>query len=439
MTTPSVRVEPAISTWKREGDASSVWATGHQVTHWHAGILAKYLAIDEAAQRYGGRTLNVVVDQDVANPLRVVLPFVHEERVGSQQVRALVNRTVTLGRFSPGVAVGQQAAADARDVLRRLRRAWDEGPGVAACETEPLLEAWSEAQHENTPNLAVQMADVLDTLMTPYRASTPDRVMASALVDDEMVERLRERSLACAVAYNRAAGAVPEAGIGPLHVGVDHVEVPLWALGQGGRGRVYVEQATGELVTFTRGVSLDRLAPRALMLTALMRSRHASLFVHGTGGAVYDRVTEAWWQDWTGETLQPMAMASADGRLDFDVPMASADDVQRAVWWAHHLPHNVTRHVAPDSQASREKADLLQRMDSSANRKERRAFFETLQTLNEGQVAEHHDVVQQANADAKIARIAHANHAVASRRDACFALLPEATLRALRKSLTMNS
>ena len=56
------------------------------------------------------------------------------------------------------------------------------------------------------------------------------------------------------------------------------------------------------------------LMPRALLLTALVRLGMCDLFIHGTGGLIYDRVTEQWFADWLGQaegSIAPMIGVTA--------------------------------------------------------------------------------------------------------------------------------
>jgi hypothetical protein len=84
----------------------------------------------------------------------------------------------------------------------------------------------------------------------------------------------------------------------------------------------------------------DSLAPRALLLTGMMRLGACDLFVHGTGGAIYDPATEAWLSAWLGATLAPTVMVTADLLLPFDEASITPAEVARATWRAHHARHD---------------------------------------------------------------------------------------------------
>ena len=40
-------------------------------------------------------------------------------------------------------------------------------------------------------------------------------------------------------------------------------------------------------------------------MTGMARLAACDLFVHGTGGGIYDTITEAWFREWLGVELAP--------------------------------------------------------------------------------------------------------------------------------------
>ena len=198
------------------------------------------------------------------------------------------------------------------------------------------------------------------------------------------------------------------------------------------RRRVYADLADRRpLLTLEDGTPLGDdadLAPRALWMTALLRRDPAAcgLFVHGTGGGRYDRITDRWWAAWRGEPLAPVAVATADARLAFPgVAVAEPADVTRAVWFAHHLPHNLDRHLKLTGARASEKHKLLRHMDDDRDPRRRRVAFTRLQQLNAELAAAHPDALQRARAAAHAARRGVRHAAVARRRDWPFVYFSE--------------
>lgn len=139
----------------------------------------------------------------------------------------------------------------------------------------------------------------------------------------------------CVRAYNEAVASVPHARLAPLHL--DHprgIELPLWSLPGSGGSRARVYAATLD------AADPGALAPRAILMTGLLRLAGCDLFIHGTGGRAYEAVTERWFRDWLGVTLAPMAVATADLRLPLEAPCVTDADVARARWEAHRALHD---------------------------------------------------------------------------------------------------
>jgi hypothetical protein len=159
------------------------------------------------------------------------------------------------------------------------------------------------------------------------------------------------------------------------------------------------------------------------------------LFIHGKGGWLYDRITEEWWREWAGEELAPMAVVSADVRMDFEAPVADRAAVDRAVWWAHHVPHNVDRATHADGPLAARKRDILAHMDDDRDPRRRAAAFAELHKINARLVEEHPDVIANARLDLERARTGLLNRQVAMKRDWFFGLYPPEKLEELRRSM----
>jgi len=423
-------------------DVASLIATGHQAALWHPGILAKDITVAVAAKRFGTGMCHVVVDQDVHETMRLDLPVNSDGRLSVETVElADVNGSVPTGSQPP---VEVQGALDRLDQVRRAH-----GSALAA-DVQTVADALHDLPDCRT--LAEQVAALPERLMRPYVGSMP-LVFASELLSLPASAELVEQMLAdlpdCARCYNEAAAHYPDAGVGALDIERKRIELPLWLLRfDRPRLRVYgrlTDSGTVLMDQFDTPIEPDaRLAPRAIMLTALMRSFFCDLFVHGTGGRLYDRVTERWMDKWLGRRLAPMAMATADVHLAFDAPRCGRAELAKALWWASHLPHNLDRSV-PDAsmtddqlQLVRRKRSVLEHMDDDRDRRRRaRAFTELLQ-INSEFVRRHQDLIDQAERRADEARLGAANAAVAARRDWCFGVYPGASMLELVSQLSIQ-
>ena len=317
---PDIRADPPLSTWasrllvgpidevsvrfRREMGLpvdGPIVMTGHQPGYWHPGILVKYLASSELATVAGGVSAHFVVDQDEVDPFAVEVPV---RPIGG----ALSSRTVRLASELPaGLALASVPP------VRTL--AVDPSIEFAVPEMEARLEriASALASHSGESSAAKQAVRANAELLAPVLDDRPT-VFASELhkttLFNELVEKMIESPSLVVSAYNDAVRSVPEARLTPLAVNDDEemYELPLWSIAPGtARKRVYHHELE----------SIDRssLAPRALLATAMMRLAGCELFVHGTGGAVYDKATERWIGAWLSARLAPSVSVTADVRL----------------------------------------------------------------------------------------------------------------------------
>ncbi|MBX2851618.1 MAG: hypothetical protein KTR15_07735 [Phycisphaeraceae bacterium] len=430
--TTRLHIDPPIDRWRvapRNGRTTPVIATGHQPLLWHPGILVKDLAADVFAQHVGGSALHVVVEHNAIGPLAIEVPTQRGKELSSQSL--VFGNTTASTAFPPN----RLPPIDPAPIHQAIRGAGYTAALSARAGLDQIAEAFAE--HADLPNRSAQISAVLATLKQPYLHQPMRRLPTSQLVTQGFVDRLLADPSGCVRAYNRAARAYPEAGIRPLYLGRDVVEAPLWAQGEGASTPVFVDIGDSKQPTlFTQGQSLDLtgndvlrfLRPRAVTLSAIMRSELCDLFIHGTGGRVYDQVTERWWHDWTGEDLAPKAVVSADAVLDLDVPVATRAQHIKAQWLAHHLPHNVDRFSDPkdDAEAAlrHEKRELLDRMDDDRDRRRRARAFVRVHAINAGLRDCHADIVKAVRQDAQDTRLGLLNAAIARRRDWCFALYP---------------
>jgi hypothetical protein len=323
--------------------------TGHQAGIWHAGILAKWLLADALARATGGTALQLVVDQDVNDAAAIAYP--------AQRDGALVTAHLPVTPARRGGPTGLQPPIEVG------------APTVApVAEAERGLDAIRAALHaeRGAPNLAMQTAAATLRLLGDRVGPMPTLAATSLLatpIGAALLAEMRRDPQRCARAYNRALAADPHLAR-PLADG----ELPLWRIAAGDPERARVR---------SDGTPDARsLAPRAFLMTALLRLAVCDLFIHGTGGGRYERVTEAWIREWLGIELAPMSVASATVRLPLERYLSSAPtltrtELQRLRW----DPDAGTDAHGPSEQ----KAQLLQSIASAPRRsRERREAYVAL-------------------------------------------------------------
>ena len=393
--------------------------TGHQAEFWHPGILAKYIAADAAAARLGAETAWVVVDQDRAHSTTVRYPALHQD--GRLDAHTL--------EFTTGPLPGPPGDAAAPAVSRGLER----------------ITAAMRA-HAGLPTLARRIAaattDLLRPLL-PYRPAPPTifatELHRSALFA-RLVDRMRREPERCCAAYNAAVARHRSAGMRPLVADEvqDRYELPLWWLPpQGPRRHVYAEML-GE-------IPLDQLAPRALLMTGLLRLAGCDLFIHGTGGGGaeeaaghegYDRVTEDWLHAWLGtEPAELAAITVVTATRLLPLPGAEPPEpmaVARTKWLAHHARHSPD--VLRDAYYGDAKARLVHAVRASP-KPGRARLFRQLQTLLAEYRRLHEPDLQAMHLQAVLASARLRNAAVAFDRTWAFPLYPDSLLESLRAEI----
>lgn len=414
MQQPEVIVQPGVEVWAARGAWRSWWtltdearrcreqlglpidrpviASGHQAAFWHAGILAKHLAMSCFAERRGWAPAWVVVDQDPEDFAEVRVPAYDQ---GGDSLTA-VHVPVAPERVAQALRAGvPPCMIEPFDPPVIRTHAWATqrvGQGLEAI-VGALATAKADAR-----SAAEQVAHAVSALIgNPSRTVN---VMATALASTDLfaalVDRMRNDPAGCVNAYNAAVSALPQAKLSLLATdpGRQRYELPLWAIdaATGLRRRVW-----SDMLGDVRGF---RLAPRALMLTAVLRLGACDVFVHGLGGGAsavgetseepgrtaahstgalggYDRATEVWVRSWLGRELCRSVVVSATLRLPLvRGDIVSEDQVARARWLAHASLHNPG--LVGDGPAQARKLELVGAIATARDRSAKRSQFRAL-------------------------------------------------------------
>ena len=347
--------------------------TGHQAEFWHPGIVAKLIAAEALAERFGTDWAWVIVDQDDNDPRTLRFPVatttgtagetttlrVHQWKLASGNA----NTSKTVDDRENGVPIGRRGPITAPPLPNLEAGERYGGPGV-----EPGLRAVLRSlalAGSNSKSLSMQVTIAsMEMLKEALGSGSPGartpRLFGALMLSDtaafrSLVMKMTEDPIACVAAYNTAAARFPAAGVKPLTIGKDTrdggTELPLWRLGAGTgtvRRKANVADAREWLAMPDLPVSAGdargwALAPRALLMTGLLRQLACDLFIHGLGGEIYDPITEAWFGSWLGVTLAPTVVVSATVRLRFDLgdrPAVTLEDVARAQWSRQHARHD---------------------------------------------------------------------------------------------------
>ncbi len=314
--------------------------TGHQASWWHPGILAKFFACAAIADCAAMHAAWIVPDQD---------------EQAFDTIEAPVRRSGSLARESVRLIPTPPASAPVAS-LPAFDIAAPRLVGEPACDSiEPGLCRFADAvsRHREASNAARQIAGALADLMSPRVRRAPT-VFATAFHKTtyfrELVARLGADADRATAIYNKAVSSEPHAHVAPLRRDdrQGRYELPLWRIPPNGPRRAVWSDEIAD-------VPHAELAPKALLMTGFLRAACADLFIHGTGGGIYDRITETWLRNWLGIELAPVLVVSATLTLPIGAETPDAATVAHSRWRAHHARHH-PRELGRD--------DLQQRRDA---------------------------------------------------------------------------
>lgn len=393
--------------------------SGHQALVWHPGIAAKVFAAASAAERSGGAAAWIVVDQDehefstIAVPVRDSAGRLHSEEL-------------PLAARSPaGIAAASLPPVDA--ALTKPKKGAFALPSVSwglASIVESLLSRRAEA------SAARQVAEATFDLLGPF-VPRPILVYATSLARTTLmralVERLQGDPAHAGRTYNDSLGIAGEAGLVPLRAEPERNrwELPLWRLRDGKpRERVWNDGTW----------PIESLAPRALLMTGILRLGACDLFIHGTGGALYDRATEAWFREWLGESLAPMAVTTADLLLPFDEGAVTKKEAARTIWRAHRARHDPA--IVGREDLAREKSRLVEAVRAARESGgDALSAYRTLHRMLEEYRREEVRPIERVSFEADRMRAMLASLAVARDRRWAFPLHSRERLQALARAV----
>ena len=371
---------------------------GHQPDLFHPGVWLKNSALDSYARQVGGTALNIVVDSDRCARATVAVP------VGTPREARLEH--VPFDAAAPEMPWEERGILDedcfdsfgdrASDVLAPLvpdciLRRWWPLAIERACESHRLGLAIAQARHILEERFGLQTLELPVSEM--MRLPTVMVFMGWLLAHTRQLHEAYNASLAAYRREHRVRGrARPMPDLAVRHdASGEWLEVPwwLWSRDDTRRRRVFA-QATPDMLALsdmeTLRVELPiapgvtpskwidalsrmeehglRLRPRAILTTLVSRVLVADVFVHGIGGAAYDRITDDIVRRLTGCDPPRHAVVSGTLRLpvertfpgfDADDPTARLAALQRQI---RDLEFHPERFLEPLDAQPQEVRDL---------------------------------------------------------------------------------
>ncbi len=413
--------------------------SGHQAAIWHPGILAKYMLTHEVASSVSGCAAWLVVDTDAEDFTTLNTPA----RAARSDANAALTRRpfrIASDSIAQQINAGVPPASLAPFDVPALTPADETIPAIASS-LSAISIALTHARL-NATSAADQIARATLALIEPV-APRCAVIFASRVSSTDLFQRIAldmaRNPERWAKGYNDALAAAPDAQLAPLRfASTGAIELPLWHLPgvNQPRQRVYAAQLPSLL---RDGAAI---APRALLLTGLLRAAACELFVHGLGGAGtdglsgYDAATTRWMSS-MGLSLAPAISCSATLTLPL-LPgeRTTPEQLARLRWRAHAAQHNPA--LVLDAFGAQSKLAALEDIKRAASAIERRAAFNALHR----ELATHRQraatVLAELNAKADAAAARLQQQLVADDRTFPFPLHDYDALRALRADIAAS-
>jgi hypothetical protein len=332
-------------------DAPYVIETGHQPDLWHCGIWAKTFLVDRLARELDGVATCLGVDSDAASSLVLRAPSRGAAfSVVERALSAAPQGTIWFAAPLPEAVAIESACADVAAALRGLPSigparqfdTWVAGLRAVFPAATSIGDLMTRVRRHHERGLASRCTDVSLTVYSrgeAFLTFAADIALHSAAfvgAYNAALARYRQRA-----GLRNAAQPLPD-----LRRDGDAVELPFWWIADGRRQPLWARPVEDVvqllvdrrplLVLPANGTAAVRqmvegasIAPRALGLTLFHRLFCSDLFIHGTGGGRYDRVTDDLSLAYYGVAPPAFAVATMTLHLDAGVATAAPEQLKQ--------------------------------------------------------------------------------------------------------------
>ncbi len=434
-----------------------VLASGHQPELIHPGVWAKEVLAARAAAGLAAAGFNLIVDHDAPSCWSLLLPQIAADGLVSL-------RELPLGQAIAGSAYEGRPALSPSEIDRLVAAVGDQWADSLIHEYLAGLRACRNPRDWVEQHLSARRG-VDRGLFEPLPVWRVGDVFGGAFVAELMLNaEAFARSYNAALAWYRCEQAVrsPRRPLPDLGIEAQRVETAFWIYRPGERRRrLWLEArpggfgvlADGELVGVLEAgrlrreadVALGELAPwvvrpRALALTIWARLLACDLFIHGIGGAKYDRITDRIFEDYFRCPPPPYTCVSATLRL----PLPADADARRRLADARRrlrdVEFNPQRYLGcPDAALLGRRAALIAEAGElrrrQGNPQERRRVWEELKAVNRLLLRQEPEITARLREQAETARRQAVSDRIASSREYFYALQARPRLDRLREAL----
>ena len=441
---------------------------GHQPGPIHPGVWAKHVIAQRLAKAVDGTAIHLVVDCDAPRSTSLAVPRVEPNGLVVDQIAlASVVPGVTFEHMKPlGADRVQEIGHALRDAMGNRYDASQMATFIQALSATGDPEDWVSQQIR--ARRAVEMK---------FGVSVDERrisdVWGGPLLADMMLHAT-EFASAYNASLHRYRSTYKIRGhqrpIPDLRFDSNRIELPIWTYRiDEPRCRLFVQSGTKEVTLFADDLAIGtvshkaildhgimgtplkalnpwQLRPRALALTLWARLMLADLFVHGIGGAKYDRITDGIIASYY--ELEPPAMGCVSATLHLNLPRRdtateSISVLRRRVRDWSYNPHRVVDRgvdfltLLTERQLLVDRAGTL-RTNDARNHEARRSLFLGIREVTRAMQALRPETGPQISRALAAAEHRHRQNAIGRGREYFFALQDQSGLETLLAALPQH-
>ncbi len=461
-------------------DEIFIIVTGHQPDFIHPGVWAKHVVSARLAKALNGKVINLVVDSDVVKRSSLPIPVERQGHVSLSRVpytnagkdlsyeqmpklsheqldmfesrlREALGPNYQQSQW-PAFFIGARNTTGAKDWVDQAvagRRAIEAGLGISV-EDHRISEHWCTPLIADMLLNARKFAASYNRALATYRLENNVKGHARPIPDLVISDDQCEVALWAHTANTARRRLFASADADRVRLFADETEIaslPVTSL------RNHKCSACKELAANLQQSGWE-LRPRALTLTLWARLLLADIFVHGIGGAKYDRITDNIMRDYYEIDAPAMACVSATLHLPLPVHQAeSADPHQESLHpqaslhqlhresrdWQHNPQLTLDGLPAAQDQLAARQTLVMKsqelRARSPKNRRSRRQVFDNLRQIKAQ--LQQYQPNRQAAIDARIAQMRQTTleNEIAKGREYFFGLFDDQTLHQLLSAL----
>jgi len=442
-------------------EESPIVAAGHQPEFIHPGVWAKHVVVHQLAADIGATGIDFVVDNDSPATSAMQLPVIDADGLVGTRGLAFTNAPADSayeGRdpldrtFMDSLRRIASAIMESYSYQPMLDEYLDGFAGARAA--RDVVEQHLAGRSKIDSSLSADLGEirVSDAFGGPFVADLllhADRFAEA--YNQSLAEYRRQQRVRAA---NRPLPDLARDG--------NRIETPFWIYQPMHRRlRLWIEPEEHSLCCYADGkyvgnLHLSDLAndvdgalaelqpwvirPRALTLTLWARLLVCDLFVHGIGGAKYDRITDGIFRRYYGCEPPAYTCVSATLRLPLPRRKVSVADLTEARRQCRDLMFNPDRYLphAP-AELVQERWRLIHESDHlreiQGPRLARRQTFLDIRRINADLIQTHPDIDREMNARLELYRKEVQSNRVADSREFFYALQPQDRLAMLADRL----